>query len=394
MTTAVVPSRDVDTAADVTAGDSGRPWPTAQKPPVAPVAGDSRLRATTCNDPGDVEASRGQRAPAAAVEEVRPGVWCLPQPIPGPLGHVLVYALEAEDGIVLVDAGWDAPQSLEYLDRSLHGLGARLTDVRGVLFTHSHFDHYGLAARVREESGAWLALHEVESAPIDVASPRAPDEYDAWFAAAGVGAAERAELVANELLLRRYSPTAKPDRRLLDGDRLLVGALELEVLHTPGHSPGHLCFVAAEHGIVFCGDHVLSETTPNVSAFVGAPPSPLDDYLRSLERVRPYDDMLALPGHESPGPIAPRAAELIRHHELQLEAATGLVRDGARTVREIAAGMPWSAPWAGLRPLDVRLALAETLAHLLVLEGRGVLVHSDGAPVVWSLDESAGVPSA
>src|SRR5512132_459649 len=117
---------------------------------------------------GGTEAAAG----GVRVEEVRPGLWSLPVPIPAvPLGYVLCYAFEVPGGVVLVDPGWNAGESLSALQAGLGRIGARLADVRGVLVTHIHPDHYGLAGRVREASGAWISLHPADAALIT-------DRYD------------------------------------------------------------------------------------------------------------------------------------------------------------------------------------------------------------------------
>src|SRR4051795_11896084 len=89
------------------------------------------------------------RAEAAAAVAEAPGVWSIRVPFPdNPLGYTLVYALEtAAGGPVLVDAGWDDPASLAALERGLAAIGTAVSDVRGVLVTHHHPDHHGLAGR-------------------------------------------------------------------------------------------------------------------------------------------------------------------------------------------------------------------------------------------------------
>lgn len=334
----------------------------------------------------DVDRSTATTAPAIPdlpVEQIRPGVWCLPQPVPGRLGSVLLYAIEDGDGVVLVDAGWDAPESLDRLDASLRQIGMGVEAVRGVLCTHFHFDHYGLAGRLRDASGAWLLLHAVEAELIERGLPGTDEEVAAWLGRCGVEGEERSALLASERLLRRYRPAAVPDRPVAGGERLAVGGLELEVVHTPGHSPGHICLVAHEDGIAFTGDHVLSATTPNVSAYLDLPPDPLGDYLASLECVSKLGAILSLPGHEARMSVGERAPELVAHHELQLDAALALVRDGNSTVRTVAERMPWTAPWTSFGPIDVRLALGEALAHLVVLAVRGSVIRIPGAPERW-----------
>ena len=82
-------------------------------------------------------------------------------PIPdNPLRYVLVYALELDGGgVAIVDAGWNTEEAWGALTSGLVAAGGSISDVRAVLVTHIHPDHYGLAGRVREASGAWIGLH-------------------------------------------------------------------------------------------------------------------------------------------------------------------------------------------------------------------------------------------
>src|SRR4029453_6553608 len=100
---------------------------------------------------GGTEAAGGLR-----VHEVRPGLWSLPVPIPAvPLGYVLCYAFEVTGGVVLVDPGWNASESLRALEAGLGVLGARLADVPGGLGTHIHPDHHRPAGGGRGGAGGW-----------------------------------------------------------------------------------------------------------------------------------------------------------------------------------------------------------------------------------------------
>src|SRR5919202_1520714 len=97
-------------------------------------------------------------------EEVRPGLWSIPVPIPNnPLRYVLSYGFETGGGVVLVDPGWHAEAAYEALVAGLQQAGFSVQDVRGVLVTHVHPDHYGLAPRLRDETGAWVALHAADA---------------------------------------------------------------------------------------------------------------------------------------------------------------------------------------------------------------------------------------
>ena len=96
-------------------------------------------------------------------EQLDQDLWSLPVPIPAnPLRYVSVYAFGTGEGLVLIDAGWGAEESWLALRAGLDSIGAEMADVRGVLVTHMHFDHVGLAGRIRQASGAWIAMHPVE----------------------------------------------------------------------------------------------------------------------------------------------------------------------------------------------------------------------------------------
>ena len=99
------------------------------------------------------------------VEQVRAGLWSIPVPIPNnPLRYVLVYAFELDGGgVALVDAGWNTDEAWGALGDGLTTAGGSISDVRAVLVTHIHPDHYGLAGRVREASGAWIGLHPADA---------------------------------------------------------------------------------------------------------------------------------------------------------------------------------------------------------------------------------------
>lgn len=102
---------------------------------------------------------RAQPAP----EDLGSGLWSVPVPIPGnPLGYTLVYAIDTRNGPVLIDAGWEHEKSWEALSGGLTAFGLDVTDVYGVIVTHHHPDHSGLAGRVREASGAWIAMHAAD----------------------------------------------------------------------------------------------------------------------------------------------------------------------------------------------------------------------------------------
>lgn len=320
---------------------------------------------------------------SSPAREVTRGVWEIKQPLQNAMRYVWAYAVEAPDGVLLVDAGLDDDQHLANIEHALRLFGATLGDVIGAIFTHYHRDHYGLAERLRGLSGAWLALHESEAAFI-TANARKPVDVPAvasWFNRLGTPAKCRDDLVELSVAIEtRNRASTEPDRLLRDGEPFDAAGEVFEIVHTPGHSLGHVCIVSPTRRAVFSGDHVLSRTTPNVGIFPGHEGSPLADYLQSLERARRLDGLLDLPGHETRIEIGARAVELIDYHTEQLDLVERYVRDGSDTVWEIAERL-W--PDGRLATIDRWLALGEAYAHAVVLVEQERLELVATEPLSW-----------
>ncbi|MEV0314633.1 MBL fold metallo-hydrolase [Nonomuraea fuscirosea] len=320
-------------------------------------------------------------------QDVGGGVWSVPVPIPGnPLGYTLVYAVESPKGPVLIDAGWNHPDAWEALSGGLGALGLDVSAVRGVVVTHFHPDHAGLAGQVREVSGAWIAMHEADAALV-----RMINEYEADAQAdmqadmlrrAGADPAEAAQAVGE-----RPVPPAQPDRVLRDGDLVDLPGRKLRALHTPGHTPGHICLHLEDADRLFTGDHVLPDITPHVGIYPYDRDDidPLSDFLDSLDRVRDLGPLDALPAHEWIFPdVAARAVQIRHHHEEKLERLRALLaqRPQPLTIWEVASMMTWNRPWEDLAPVLKGMAAGEAAAHLRTLEARGLISRVTGVEPV------------
>ena len=131
-----------------------------------------------------------------------------------------------------------------------------------------HPDHYGLAGRIREASGAWIALHPADAELIHDRYDE-PDDLLARVAAAlrrmGAPDEELTPLQNAAMPVRPLVDPVRPDVLLEDGARPEVPGWSLEAIWTPGHSPGHLCFYESALDLMLSGDHVLPRITPNIS---------------------------------------------------------------------------------------------------------------------------------
>jgi glyoxylase-like metal-dependent hydrolase (beta-lactamase superfamily II) len=324
------------------------------------------------------------------VERVRPGLWSIPVPIPqNPLRYVLVYAFELDDGIALVDAGWPTDDAWDTLVAGLSTAGFGPADVRAVLVTHIHPDHYGLAGRLREASGAWIGMHPADATLLQARYRTIESLVDAqrhMLAESGVPDGELPDLSEASLGIRTLlGNPADPDIMLDDGDEPELAGWRLRVLWTPGHSPGHICFYDPDRRLLLSGDHVLPRITPNVSAHTQQRANPLADFLDSLARVAALDVEEVLPAHEYRfAGLATRVDHLIHHHEERLlEIEQVLDAQPGASTWELTLRLSWSRSWEEIPHYMRRAAVGETLAHLLLLDHRGRVKGEGRAPVRW-----------
>jgi glyoxylase-like metal-dependent hydrolase (beta-lactamase superfamily II) len=315
--------------------------------------------------------------------ELLPGVWRLPLPLAdSPLNHVNTYLVRADDGYLLVDCGWDTTDCLRALEGHLRALDVRFGDVRHLVVTHIHPDHYGLAGRLREIADADLSFHRLERLYIEARYANADEllaEMREWLRVNGTPQAELDHLNRASTSMLDRVQIAYPDRILDGGEEIPCGRFNFKIVWTPGHSAGHICLYDQQHKVLLSGDHVLPRITPSIGLHVRAASNPLADYLDSLRLIGRLEAELVLPGHGDPFQGLPeRAAELIQHHYDRLDEVLRLLPvDGSgqpgMTAFELARGMRWSSrrEWDDLSSFERRLAVTEALAHVELLHARG-----------------------
>jgi glyoxylase-like metal-dependent hydrolase (beta-lactamase superfamily II) len=314
------------------------------------------------------------------VERVRPGLWSIPTPFPGsPLRYVLSYAVEYAGGVALVDTGWPCEQAWDGLVSGLRQAGWDIGDVKAVLVTHGHGDHMGLAKRIRESTGAWVAMHEADIVNPDQFDDRISFQQasDEWLRKRGGLAADfRAmhERAASEVAPDSFDEfILQPDRLLVGGERPLGPGTSLISVWTPGHTPGHVCFTDSVRDVVLTGDHILPRITPNISPSPFETADVLGQYLVSLSAMSDLRAGEVLPAHEYRFiGLAERIRGIRGHHEVRLgEVMTALHAQPGSTTVQVAGKLQWSRPWEQMQGIQRRFAIGEAYAHLIHLERTG-----------------------
>ena len=335
---------------------------------------------------GVLQKSAWDRDVLPPVEEVRPGLWSIPVPIPdNPLRYVLVYAFELDSGVAIVDAGWNTEDAWKALNSGLQEAGGSIADVQAVLVTHIHPDHYGLAGRVREESGAWIGLHPddaqmLQARYIDTDALLA--QMRVFLEDAGVPPFKLPDLNMASMMIRSQVTMAEPDVLFEDGRRVDVPGWDLKTIWTPGHSPGHVCFYSERERLLLSGDHVLPRITPNIGVHTQQFPNPLGNYLESLLKVQNIGVEEVLPAHEYRfADLGSRLDEIIIHHADRLAEIESLLEaNPGSSAWDLSVSLTWSRPWENIPEFMQRAAVGETLAHIVLLENHGRVRREAGPP--------------
>lgn len=176
----------------------------------------------------------------------------------------IVGSEKTKEGMI-IDPGAEA----ELILKTAGELGLSITLI---VFTHTHLDHIGALAQVKEATRAKFAVHEAEGA-------------------------KKGAHVFNQMLGSflggSFRPPPEPDRLLREGDVIEIGELSFKVLHTPGHSPGGICLLG--HGVVFCGDTLFNFSIGRTD-FPGGDYDQLMDSIHTKLMVLP-DETRVLCGH-------------------------------------------------------------------------------------------------
>jgi glyoxylase-like metal-dependent hydrolase (beta-lactamase superfamily II) len=324
-----------------------------------------------------------QRAEFPPVEKVTSGVWSVPVPIIGnPLRYVLTYLIEHDAGFVMIDPGWNHPDSWQALMAGLGECEIPLTAITAVLVTHVHPDHHGQSGKVRDLSGAWVGMHPAEDAFLELRGNNLMmrDNMAAYLRWCGAPVSHLDELVASRQHIAQAEPMVRADRLFEHDQKIDVPGLQLRTVWTPGHTPGHLCFHDETHDLLLTGDHVLPRITPNVSSY-DMTSNPLNDYLASLGALRGIQPREVLPAHEYRfTDLDSRLNDLAEHHAERLTEAKGILAgaaSGGLTAWQIASGVTWSRPWSELASFQRQAAIGEVLSHLRYLQSQGLAAESD-----------------
>jgi glyoxylase-like metal-dependent hydrolase (beta-lactamase superfamily II) len=310
-----------------------------------------------------------RRRALGRADRVLPGIWRIRLPLPWPgVPHVNAWALTSGDGIVLVDTGYHEDGSLPELERTLALIDRRLEDVRLLVCTHAHSDHYGLAAPIVERAGCELWMHpRHEHMARAMSDPERSLERRVEVARQSGVPVEPLRRWAEER--RESNPgiaaAIEPDRELVPGVEVETDHGAWSVHYTPGHAPSHVVLFQAEQRLLLSGDHLLGRVSPYFD--YGWTPDPVAEFLDSLDTVDALDARLCLPGHGRPFGDVPARIEANRTEiHAKLDEIEGALAGTELTAYEV---IPLAFP--EFEPSMMGWALTIMLCFLTHLEQTG-----------------------
>ena len=321
------------------------------------------------------------------IYEIDDNIYRIVVPLEGsPLGTLNAYYFRGPEEEYLMDTGFNTPQCEASLRESLRALAYR-PERLNILNTHLHMDHTGLNHWfVGEKRHIYIGGIDLE---------RMLQHYKlGGFKRGARDRREGADAAAFEAMLR-FGPETDSTKRLVfdeekyiglyDGQTLDLGPCTLQAILVPGHTPGNMMFWLPEKQIMFTGDHVLFDITPNIT-FWPDYDNALQRYLDSLEAAKRFPVALALPGHRAPGDYHARIDRILLHHEHRLAEIERIVGEQpGLTAYEITRRMRWRIHLdenGDFPPAQLWFAAGECMAHLdkLVVDGR--MRRIEGEPYV------------
>lgn len=296
------------------------------------------------------------------------------------------YLIPDGDGYTLVDPGFNTPAVIALWERVSAELGFRFQQIRNILVTHHHPDHYGLAGWFQQQSGAPVYVSTIAKQQIEALWGEGRPLV-AFF----LETYRRNGLpqpIYDELALQLHNNLQQvlPQAQLSildEGESIAIGDTVFEVLHVPGHAAGHNAFYSREWRVIFVGDQVMPDSLPDTCYVSDAyDPSPIHSYLASLDKLAPYEVELAFPGHHQPfAHFRERLEQLKQLNSERQQKVEAQFADGQwKTAYEVYFGAFEPVPAL----MQKRFHFTETLSRVRYALARGLIEQSEqGADGVW-----------
>ena len=314
----------------------------------------------------------------------------IPMPYPPELITANVYAV-GKGPITLIDTGPKIPGAFEFVGEKLQSAGFDFDNIERVIITHGHVDHFGLAASIREASEHPIQcfLHAEDKWRVvseDFHREMLGKEMEQFMSLVDMPEKEIQKVRNRFSSFRELADPLNDVLLMEDGDEFTGDGYRLQVIHTPGHSPGTCCLYESRQKVLFSGDHIIKHITPNPFIEINRTHlrdpyyQSLEAYLQSLDKLIGLDVRFVFPGHgeyieDLPGILSTYKA----HHRERMNLVWDALNKQSRPIYHLIDDVFPFVP-----ENDIFLAVSEIYVHLEILinEGRAALIDP-GPPELY-----------
>lgn len=316
-----------------------------------------------------------------------PDIYRVPVVLPNnPLKNLNCYIIKTPSENLVIDTGFNQPECYKALTEGLEELDIDMN--RTTLFlTHLHSDHIGLVNHIATDATRIL-MNRID---YDYLNGDAGVDNWRWMEHKFFREGLSEELI---MLQRKVNPARQYAPKYLfradcisDGDIFSVGDYTFRCMWTPGHTPGHTCLYMEKEKILFSGDHILFDITPNITMWRGVEDS-LGNYLESLKKICSLDIHLALPAHrKNDMDVYDRIHQIQEHHDRRIHQTLSIIREEpGLNACQIGARMTWSMRGKNWDEFPIQqkwFAIGETISHLDYLLLRNKIIRHNEKELIY-----------
>lgn len=309
------------------------------------------------------------------ISEIEKDFYRISLRMPYRLRHVNAYLFASDEELILFDTGLNMSGSYEVLQNDLAKVGLNINNIRHVFLTHAHTDHCSMAGLLQKNTGAKIYLSKAASDDYQhfLQPDSAIKQLRIFYSRQGMYDHQIDLVIEEYKYIQNIITEFNTDSYLQDNEVFEFGNWKFEVISTPGHAAGHVCFFFREKGFLLAGDHILPFIAPILS------PDIFDDnffsltsYLNSLNAIGNLPISTIYPGHGNPfDDLNERLTEIRNHHQKRKNNVFNHVVLEPKNTYDISHEMISST----ISDFDKFLILNETLIYLKELKAEGLIME-------------------
>ncbi|MDD4168998.1 MAG: MBL fold metallo-hydrolase [Desulfotomaculaceae bacterium] len=327
-------------------------------------------------------------------EQILHNIYRIEIPLPNnPLKVLNSYIIKGSKRTLVIDTGMNMEECRNAMLSGLEEIGVNLEEI-DFFITHMHADHCGLIASLVKSRPPPM-IYCSWSAATDIAELSKPEH---WAKAKAIGHLigfpdKELECAINNHPGHKYCPKGQMNFSIYkDQDTFSAGGYNFTCIETPGHTAGHMCLYETNKKILFSGDHILADITPNISLGFSYERNLLFEYIENLEKILLLDTNLVLPGHRNLSTdCKTRIHEIKNHHQLRADEVLLILSNGSQNAYQVASQMTWDMTYESWEQFPVSqkwFASGEAIAHLKYLEEKMLVCKEEREEVYYySLSE-------